>query len=62
MLKAKPARESDGMPLSPEGPPVSSVGFVQDDVDDDAEPEGGHGQVIAPELQGRDADQEGGGP
>ena len=34
--------------------------LVQDDVDDDAEAQGGHGQVITPELQGRDADEKGG--
>ena len=37
-------------------PPGEPIGLVQDDVHDDAEPEGGHGQVIAPELKGRDAD------
>ena len=49
-MKAKPARDSDGMPESPDGPPGEGFGLVQDDVDDDAESQGGHGQIVAPEF------------
>ena len=60
MFSGKPARERDRDAREARGTAGEWLGLVQNDVDDDAEAQGGHGQIITPELQGRDADEQGG--